>query len=207
MNAISDIPKPARLPGTAGLTFADAIVFVKQWDDRGEDIRRQRMSALHTAARILKLPPETIPCDVTWLNQRLFVQPAAAHGITHGRFQNVMAGLRDVLRRLGLHRPDLRGEAGLPEAWLRFLEGATAEAQRAGLRAFARFCAEKAMLPEQVTNATLAAYLEDDQRTRLSVASTRHGAHIARAWNRIRDNTPNLVHCLIQKVQEVWRAC
>ena len=108
---------PATRPGTK--TFSDAVVIVSAWEDLRANRRRDLTSALRTAARILDAHPAPIPCDIPWLQSRLFLKAPAALGLSPSRFQNVVAGVRFVLRRLGLHAQHGNvGRRDLPDAWL-----------------------------------------------------------------------------------------
>src|SRR4051812_17579483 len=108
MNAISPNPAPLALAVEAGITpqsFAQVALLVPSWPDLSDRRRRDMTSALLATARMLGRPLNTVPCDVGWLNARLFRRPPAAFGIGAKRFRNIMSGLREVLRRLGCHAP------------------------------------------------------------------------------------------------------
>lgn len=164
-------------------TFAEALHEIGLWSDLVEVRRRDLASALRTASRMLGLPPAAVPCDAAWLNAHMFEKTPATFGISHGRFRNVVAGLRAVLRRLGTHAPDLRTHHDLPAAWQALLAVVPHPAKRGALAAFARFCAAAGSGPEGVTDAVLAAFVEAERRTRLSAATQGRARTIAAAWN------------------------
>jgi integrase len=188
MNALTSVLGPAPLVSVASPvppSFAIAANQVMAWTELPETRRRDMASALMTAARMLGLPPEAVPCEVAWLNARLFQRPPASFGIGARRFRNVMSDLRAVLRRLGLHAERGYGEVGLPEAWRDLLGGIRHPAQRAGLRAFARFCAGRSLGPAEISDQVLAAYAAEDAASRLSAGGAGRAADIARVWNSI----------------------
>jgi integrase len=164
-------------------SFAEALSAVENWTDLDEVRRRDLSSALRSVGRMLNTPLAAIPCDVAWLNERLFKQSPATFGISLGRFRNISSGLRAVLRRLGAHSPDRRSRHDLPAAWKTMMEAVANDGQRAALAALARYCAAAGVAPAEVTDATLAAFVAAERTTRLSSATKHRGRNIAAAWN------------------------
>src|SRR4051794_30240631 len=58
-----------------------------------------------------------IPCDVAWLNDRLFRLPPKAHGLTKQSFGNAVSSLRLVLHRAGLIDPRMSVELSAHSPW------------------------------------------------------------------------------------------
>ncbi|MCU0945813.1 MAG: tyrosine-type recombinase/integrase [Rubritepida sp.] len=177
-------PDQPRQSSRPALTFAEALSAIQTWTDFAEARRADLTSALRSAARVLALPPSAIPCDPAWLNERLFRHTPATFGIGQGRFRNIISGLRAVLRRLGAHAPDRRrSHRDLPAAWQAALAAVPSPARRGALTALARHCAEAGIGPEGVDDAALAAFVEAERRTRVSVATDGRARNIAAAWN------------------------
>jgi integrase len=180
-----ELPLSAPLATPAGVpSFSEAISRIGSWTDLPEARRRDMVSALKTAARILGRNLEAIPCDVTWLNQELFGRPPAAFGLERGRFNNITSLLRAVLRRLGLHAPRARGPEGMTAEWAALIAAVPEQGQRAGLRGFARFCSARGIQPMAVTNEALAEYVALDRANRLSASAAQRGGIVALAWNK-----------------------
>lgn len=185
MNAVTNpAPQTPLLSAIKPANFAALATLLAGWDDLTVVQRRDLTSALSSAGRMLNLPLAGIPCDIGWLNDRLFQQPPRAFGFGQQRFHNIMSGLRAVLRRAGLHAPETRGEAGLTPAWVALLDACDCEAHRAGLRGLARYAANAGMEPTAVTDSVLSEFLTQDRQARLAAGVTHRGAITARAWNR-----------------------
>jgi len=180
MNAIP--PKPTH-SGQGTLTLADAAAAVPAWHVRTPTRRRDMLSALNSVGRMLGLPLDAIPCDAAWLRDHLFRQPPQAFGMERGTFRTIVSNLVAVLRRLGVLRPQARGEAGLPPEWLALLGTIGFEPRRACLRGFARYHAVRGIGPGGVTDGTFADFLAHEHGARLAGVDARRGATLARAWN------------------------
>ncbi|MBS5905360.1 tyrosine-type recombinase/integrase [Roseomonas mucosa] len=177
-------PAPPALVSTVP-SFADAAAAVAGWDDLAETRRRDLRSALATAARLLDRSPPAVPCDVAWLNDALFRKPPGAHRMRTERFGNMVSGLRAVLRRLDLHAPDLRTFEGVSPAWQALLGHARQGAQAACLRHLARYCGERGIGPEAMSDAVLAEWAMVDRRIRLGAKAAGRPVVVARAWNNV----------------------
>jgi integrase len=183
MNAIS--PSEPVLPAMspAVRNFADALAALDSWADLSATRRRDLATALTTISRALRLPAGAVPCDVAWLNERLFSVEPAVLGFSAARFRTVTSDLRAVLRRLAIHAPDMRGEGGLSDSWRELLAAVPIEAQRAALRGFGRHCTTAGVEPADVSDTILAAFAEADRASRLSASAADRAGIVARAWN------------------------
>ena len=163
MNAVP--PIVPTLSGT-NRSLAEALAAIPTWTDLGPRERRDLASAVTTAARMLGLPPAAVPCDVAWLNGRLFDRPPAAYVMGVGRHRNVVSGLRTVLRRMGLHAERGYGADGLSEGWLTFL-APLHRAQWSCLAQFGRHCSGRGIEPTGVHADVFTAWAEHDAHARL----------------------------------------
>jgi integrase len=146
--------------------------------------RRDLLSAIASAGRILRQPLANTPCDIAWFNAHLFERPPSAHRIGDLAFKSIISRLRRALRLVDLHAPHVAGEDGLPPDWQVFLAAIPIEPLRVGLRRLARYAASRALAPQEVTDSALAAFLEHDAATRLGASVLTQGAELAHAWNR-----------------------
>lgn len=176
---VSTLAPPSSLPPT----FAEAVVLIESWPDLSTSQRGDLVSALRGAARIIGKGLSDILCCPAELNGHLFSRSPASAGIGEKRFQNIVSGVRRVLRRLGRHSAFVRGEAMLGAAWHGFMDALPDTPRRAGLRNFARWCDGQGILPDAVTDTVLAAFLEADRRTRLAASAIQQGPRLAAAWN------------------------
>ncbi len=140
------------------MTAAEARLAIPGWQDLSEVRRRGLASALTGAALIVKQDEAAMVLSCTALNAVLFTKPAAAHGLTSERFGRIVSDLRCIMRRLGLHAPDLRGRAALDPAWQAIHDLLSSEYRQAALVGFFGFCSLHHVAPAQVDDATLTAY-------------------------------------------------
>lgn len=164
-------------------TFADALRAIGTWADLPEVRSGNLASALRSVGRFLGLPLAAIPCDTAWLNERLFQRPPSAFGVSDGRFRNVISLVRAVLRRLGLHAPDLRQLDDLPEKWRVMLEAVENDGARGALTRFGRFCAGAGVAPANVCDAHLQAFADHERATLLAACSGSRARKLAQGWN------------------------
>jgi hypothetical protein len=174
---------PAQVTPAPVPTFAEARARIATWTDLSETRRREMISALATVAKILGKPEAMIPCEVPRLNRHLFNEPPSVLGKNRGRFGNVVSLLRAVLRRLGMHAPEIRGDGDLPQEWRALLAVVPMDAQRSCLRAFGRYGASVGVVPSAMSDAVLEAYAAHDAATRLSEATRNTAGTVAAVWN------------------------
>ncbi|MFC7477974.1 tyrosine-type recombinase/integrase [Dankookia sp. GCM10030260] len=198
MNAIPECVANLSNPSASfrvKLTFADLIVVVRGSTTLTETQKRDLISDLEAAAQILGLLTSAVPCDVVWLNQHLFRKSAAACGKSNYRFRNILSSVRKALRLVGLHQPRRCGESELTPEWIELLDAATFQPQRAGLRRLFRYCAVRGLPRSALTNLVFEAFLDEEGATRLSASTTRRGAAVARACNRVIASSPRFSDC------------
>ncbi|WP_236039083.1 hypothetical protein [Belnapia arida] len=78
------------------LSFAGLITTAETDETLTKDQQRIWSSDLRTAATMLGMSPEAVPCDVIWLNQHLFRKTCTDFGKSYDRFRNI--GLAPPLR-------------------------------------------------------------------------------------------------------------
>lgn len=174
---ISPTKKPA--------TLAELAAQVASWPDLPDTKRRDLLSAIQTASRIIGKPLAAIRADdLQGLSAGLYARHHAAHGMGRRRFGNVVAGLRASLRLVGLHAPlgNQRLDQ-LPDAWLDLVSTLVDDGQRACFSGFARWCSAKGLTPRDVLDGTLAAYAAEMAATKISAARGSLAGMVAHAWN------------------------
>jgi len=176
---------PGITPTKKPATLAELAAQVASWPDLPDTKRRDLLSAIQTASRIIGKPPAAIRADdLQGLSAGLYARHHAAHGMGRRRFGNVVAGLRAALRLVGLHAPlgNQRLDQ-LPDAWLDLVSTLADDGQRACLSGFARWCSAKGLTPRDVLDGTLAAYAAEMAATKISAARGSLAGMVAQAWN------------------------
>lgn len=183
------IMNPSTIPGISPTkkpaTLAELAAQVASWPDLPDTKRRDLLSAIQTAGRIIGKPLAAIRADdLPGLSAGLYARHHAAHGMGRRRFGNVVAGLRASLRLVGLHAPlgNQRLDQ-LPDAWLDLVSTLVDDGQRACLSGFARWCSAKGLTPRDVLDGTLAAYAAEMAATKISAARGSLAGMVAQAWN------------------------
>jgi integrase len=176
---------PGVTPTKKPATLAELAAQVASWPDLPDNKRRDLLSAIQTASRIIGKPPAAIRADdLQGLSAGLYARHHAAHGMGRRRFGNVVAGLRAALRLVGLHAPlqNQRIET-LPATWLALVNAVGEGGPQSCLAGFARWCDAKGRMPQDVLDATLAAYAAEMAASKISAAGGSLAGMVARAWN------------------------
>lgn len=177
------------------LTISDAMRIVTTWSDLPANRLQKLRTALATAARVL-VPGQdpataaaSIPMDCESLS-RLLQAPPATFGLSQGRMYSLASELRAVLRRLGRHEPDLRGDD------LRCTKLSTCrdllppERQRAVID-FLRYLDLGKISPETADGTTLAAYQVRCATRTLNSDPAARARQVAATWNWACQAVPN----------------
>lgn len=176
---------PGGDPATQPTTLAELATRVASWPGLLDSRRRDLLSAIQTAGRIIGKPLAAIRADdLPGLSAALYARHPSAHGMGKRRFGNVVGGIRAALRLLGLHAPlaNQRREK-LPAAWLDLVAAVSGHGQLSCLAGFARWCASNRLNPQDVCDASLAAYGTEMSATKITASSASTAALVARAWN------------------------
>lgn len=147
-------------------TAADALVVIDSWVDLTRSRRQALATALGLLKRALGRPLEAIKLSAEGVARALNATTAAACNLTEPTFKAYRSSLRYVLRRLGLlaTRRPRSGRDTLRPAWTARLAQLTNRFLRLRMEALAGFCSGQGVDPDDVTDKTIAAFLEH-QRT------------------------------------------
>ena len=149
--------------------------------------RRSLASAVKLLCRIGgEKAPATVRLDPATCLPAMDGASAVALGLTAKTHQNYRAGLRYVLRRLGILAPVHRREPVSDAAWAALVQALPARFHPHRLRAFMGFCAARAIAPGDVTSATLEAYLRHRAESRGGPNIRSDVREVARQWNKMR---------------------
>jgi len=168
-------------------TAAEALLRIQEWHDLTLPQRRSLASALRLLCKIAgNKAPATLRLDPSACLPAMDRASPIALGITAKSHQNYRAGLRRILRRLGLLAPVHRREPVSDPAWIALVAALPTRFHPHRLRAFVGFCAERGVAPADVTNATLEVYLRQRQASRGGSNNRADVREVARQWNKMR---------------------
>lgn len=168
-------------------TVAEALLQMREWEDSPQLRKRNCAAALKLLCRIDgEKAPTIVRLDPAICLPALDGASAAALGLTPKSHQNYRATVRFVLRRLGILAAVHRREPIKSDAWRELEKGLPARFHPHRLRAFMAFCDTRAIMPADVTNDTLEAYL--CHRTESHGGPNIRGdvREVARQWNKMR---------------------
>lgn len=150
-------------------------------DDMKPQARRNMLSAINTAARVLEGEPASIPADATELRTRLEHADPGSHGIGPVRWRNVKSDLNRALRFVyGDER-----RVALSAAWLAVVAASGSPTDKSMMRRWGRFCLSRTVEPPAVTDEHLAGFIEHLEKIERSKSPARIAADTARLWNRL----------------------
>lgn len=180
---------------TSQMTVADGLRVVPTWTDLKPGRVQKLCTALRMSARALA--PTSVShqaADALILDCATFSgllrRPAATFGMSHSRLCSIRSEVRYVLRRLGLHEPDMRGTV-VDSPALRACVEALPVYRRLGMIDFLRFLETGGFSPEQVTGKTLIAYQARCAERTLCVSPVARTRSIAAAWNWAHQHVPD----------------
>ena len=178
---------PPKNPSQGFPTAAEALLHIEQWQKVSLLQRRSLASAVKLLCRIDgKRAPATVRLDPAICLPAIDGASAVALGLTPKSHQNYRAGLRRVLRGLGLLSPARRREPVSDADWAPLVQALPARFHPHRLRAFIGFCAAEGIAPSDVTNVTLEAYLRHRTESRGGPNVRSDVREAARQWSKMR---------------------
>ena len=172
-------------------TLDEAVSLVGTWTDLTPARRRDLVTALNTLRSLVGgAAPGRLPLDPRRCLALLHAASPVALGISPASLHNRQAGLRAVLRRLGLLAPAHRREAMSTPAWVALLARLPARFHPHRLRAFMAWCDGQGIAPGDVSSGTLAQYLACRERAHGGPNLRNDAREVARQWNKMRSTVP-----------------
>lgn len=140
-------------------------------------------SAVATFCRVTDADPEQTAIAPRVMVPLLKVVRPGLHRLKAKRWGNVRACLAGLAAAVGWHATRDRLRLAVTGAWALLRESLPGVPQKANLCGFARFCQVEGITPDEVTEATVAAYRawREDWTYDLHAAATIHG--LRRIWN------------------------
>lgn len=171
-------PRPSNYP-----TAAQALEAIASWDDAPVSRRKALATAIRTYCRVGgKKPPELVRLDPFRSLREFDAASAASLDISASTLANARAGLRFVLRRLGLLAPVRKRQPVQDARWAGLIARLPARFHPHRLRAFLEYCAAMGVAPEEVTDETLAAYLAHRIASHGGDSNRSDVREVARQW-------------------------
>jgi integrase len=174
---------PARPP--MALTVAAALAAVRTWEDISPGRRSAFCRALTTIATLERRSADSVALDAKRSIGLLEAASPAQVGLQASSLANLRAGLRFVLRRLGLLAPRRAATPQVKEGeWASLLEKLPLEVNFHRLRQFVAFCAERGISPQAVSLQTLEDYGLQREATWGGAKRADHIRRVAALWRR-----------------------
>ena len=187
MSAIST-PNPFADP--AGPTLRDVLDRVASAGFLDPRQQREIGSAVNTTALWLHRPPCEIPANHDYLRRAFSRLSRLSLGISQGRFDNVRSLAKQGLKAAGIPTSGRSYLTPMSPVWAQLLDSIDGSYARQCLARFARFASNQEILPEQVTDQTVAqfrrALAEEDMTARPETATQ----SAVRLWNQMAAKIP-----------------
>ena len=163
-------------------TLATAL----QWLDGVElepTEKRDLRSAVETACRWFRLPPDQVFADPVALRRLFKAVPAAAVGVSKKRRANVKWGIGRLLELAGIG-PLAARRTPLSPPWSALIDALEDRRAQVLLRRFARFCCSCGVAPKEVSDKLASKFLVAlEQQLRVAAPRTTHRQTVI-YWNR-----------------------
>ena len=171
-------------------TLAEVLALIQA--DPGLSLckRRSLASGLRSFSKAVQVPLAELPTRLDDLRTLMKRTTPAMVGMSAGRFRNCLSQTRRALTHVGVIKLAARELKPFAPSWAELFVPLTEKHARIGLCRFARYCTDRAIAPDQVTDAELDAFLvvmtEDSliKRPRIVHQTT------IRIWNRHAGTTP-----------------
>lgn len=164
-------------------TLADLIAALARSQHLGETRRRDLVSAVTTAARLLNRRPEEIPAKLPELRERLSrIHPAQAN-MTRKRLDNVKSGLKAAWRHLPAGSKIVIRDVGFSASWKTFRERLETDWQRHALSRLGRYCSARRIPPERVSDAVMERFRAHLETTELAKSPEKVVKITIQTWN------------------------
>jgi integrase len=185
-------PAPALIAPTPVYSFADLLPHIRSWTDlpghRRKDMEYGVIACSKALGRNLGVehaPLTAFRVDVAWLNKNLFTLPPKAHGFEKESFGNYVSLLRVCLRRIGLVESDAPVTPPPDGPWPVLLSTLNCTFGAHGLNRFAAWCHERGIVPDAVSEDTVAGFEEFLSHRILRENIRHHIGDLAKAWRRL----------------------
>lgn len=155
------------------------------------DTRRKRdlLSALRRVGKALGTPLSDIPADRRWLREHLARVSAPQLRITNKTWANVLSNVEAALLQAGAAVAPY-GKASLMPAWQRLLGELARGNDRGAIGRFCRFCSNRSVVPENVTDDDVAAYRTAVDTFSLTKRPDLTIYYVTTSWNRLAGRQP-----------------
>ena len=143
------------------LSFGECIACITADTTMPADRRRDMVSGLARAAKILNHHPDAVPAHAPWLQPRLEGVSPKALRITDKTWANILSNMKAALAHLGCIEAGAKPIAALSTVWAELWEKLrqSADELALGLRGFVSFLDDEAANPEIVGTEHLIDYL------------------------------------------------
>lgn len=190
------LPFPASKPPSAIQrgghvpTAIEALNAIESWTDQLPSRRKNLASAIRRLCKVMGSRPELLRLDPHACLATLDKVSPTGLGVTPKTLNNIRAEVRCVLRRLKLLAPPRKREPITDVAWSSLVALLPARFHPHRLVAFMGYCGAEGIAPDQVTSATLEAYLRHRLDTRGGGQERAHARHVAGQWNKMAGVVP-----------------
>jgi hypothetical protein len=193
--SIYDFTRPPMSTGTGSRlimepTLADVLDRLLSVESLSERRRRELASDVRSFCRIVELPAGQVVASTAVLRQLAQRGNRTAKRISHGRWCNILSGLRRATHLTGIRQSKFGLLPPPADVWQELLTLIASDRQRIVFLRFARYSSAMGIFPDQVNDAIIRQFRQALEEEALS-DPVRKIASLCRAWNRAAQSLPS----------------
>jgi hypothetical protein len=180
--------KPKKTSGGAiasTISLADLLIATDGQKHLSEARRRDLRSSIRRVALLLDDDPARIALDLPAIGAKLAALAPAASGLTPKTFANIRANFLAAVKSSGSQAVRTSFGTPLSPGWKALFAKLSAKRAQIGLSRLARFCSAKGTEPDQVTDATIEAFIAAVRAGTLHRKPSGLHRKVAQIWNEI----------------------
>jgi integrase len=147
--------------------------------------RRAVLSGLRTVSKSLRIPLGELPVSLDKLRTRMNGFAPASIGMSEGRWRNCLWCTRRALALVGIIKTPARAMTPFAPAWAALFKPITEKHARIALCRFARYCGDRGVTPDEVTDEVLDSFLATMTNDSLIKRPRIVHQTTIRVWNRM----------------------
>jgi integrase len=139
-------------------TFAEVIVKLENLEGLSKTRRRDLISAMNAMARFLDKPTDQLEANINLLRQRLRQFHPRQARVSEKTYANVKSAVLSALKLTGANNKRAAGSPPMSEGFQILYDAIPDQLIGYKLSRLFRYCSEEGLRPDQITDATIAAF-------------------------------------------------
>jgi hypothetical protein len=197
----ADEVEKASDPALSGITLntlAEALSFVRQHERLSDNALREAVAAVQMLEKVTGRSADQLPSAPKDLSPVIECACPGRYKIAPKNWSNRVSSIRALLWASGLHAPLKSGQPLCNPLWEALIGALQNPEDQSPMLGFARFCCERSISPNDVTEQTLADYIHYRREWTIRTHLGQLHSCIRLGWNRaVRSRLPGWPSCLM----------